>query len=1058
VVNTLLRFALQQRLLLVALGVALVGVGLYVFENLKIEAYPDISDTGTVVISLYPGHAAEEVEQQVTVPIERALNNVPNVIARRSRTIFGLSVVELTFADGTDDYFARQVVLEKLRDAVLPDGVTPSLGPLTSGIGEMYRYRIEGADVDALRLREAQDWIVIPRLLQVPGVADVAPFGGPVKEYQIEIDPLALEKYKLSIGQIAQAINANNKNAGGAMLDNRQQSMVVRGVGLIQSVTDVENIVLDAQGGVPVFVRDIGRVKIGAAPPTGIFSVNDNSGQQVNGVEGIVLMRRWENPSEVLKSVKEALDDLNTSRLPAGVKIVAIYDRTDLVNNTLRTVSRTLLEGLVIVIAVLLFFLGSVRAAILTALTIPLSLLFAFICMNLAGIPANLLSLGALDFGIIVDGTLVMVEHIVHRVQELEPGGEQHGAVAKIHEAALEIARPIFFSLLIIVSAYIPLFTMQRVERRLFGPMAFTVASALFGSLILSLTLIPVLATWLFRHGAKSWENPMLRWMSRRYERLLRISVNHAVAVVPIAVGLLVGAFLLALTLGSEFLPQLDEGVIWIRANLPPGISLYKSAEISDQIRKIIKQSPEVKTVMSQTGRNDSGTDPFGPNRNELLIDLQPYDTWPGSETKRDLVEELSSKLHAAIPGAAFNFTQPIIDTSTEMATGSSADLAVIISGSDLRRLRELATQTLTILQQVDGAADTAIEQEADQAQLRIRIKRDEVARYAINVSDVQDVIEMAVGGRAVSSVFEGEKRFDITVRYAPEARVDADAIGRILITTRDGGRVPLAQLADINIADGASIIARRENQRQITIRTNIRGRDQGGFVAEAQHRFENEIKLPEAYHVDWGGMFENLARARRRLTLIMPVTLAIIFALLFATFGTSKYALLVLISVPFSLVGGIVALRIRGINMSVSAAVGFISLFGVAVMAGVLIVSEIHRRREANGADVKEAVIRGALAQMRPTLMMILVAMFGMIPAATARGIGSDVQRPLATVVVGGLISTLMLTLLALPALYYLMNRGSDRRRLPEATEPGGPTQVEEQTNRMDDASTRTR
>src|SRR5215471_7217014 len=634
-VGHLLRFALRQRLLVIVLGLALVGVGAYVFMNLRVEAYPDISDTQAVVISLYPGHAAEEVEQQVTVPIERALNNVPRVIARRSRTIFGLSVVELTFDDPTDDYFARQLVMEKLRDALLPDGVTPSLGPLTSGIGEMYRYRLEGVDhkgaEDSMKLRELQDWVVIPRLLQVPGVADVAPFGGLVKQFQIEVDPLELEKYGLSVKRIAEAISANNQNAGGAQLDNRQQSLVVRGVGLIQSVSDVENIVLDASNGVPVFVRDIGRVTLGAAPQTGVFGVNDQSGECQDGVEGIVLMRRWENPSEVLKKVKAALDDLNNGRLPAGVKVIPLYDRADLVSNTLRTVSRTLVEGLVIVIGVLLLFLGSARAALLTALTIPLSLLFAFICMYLAGIPANLLSLGAIDFGIIVDGTLVMVEHIVRRLTERQVVAERESkhTLVTIRGAAMEVARPVFFSLLIIISAYIPLFTMQRVERRLFGPMALTVASALFGSLILSLTLIPTLATWLFRSGVRIWENPVIHWVGDFYERLLNHGMRRAKTVVLVSVGLVTGSLLLAYRMGTEFLPQLDEGVIWIRANLPPGISLYKSAEIAGRMRAIIKQSPEVESVMSQSGRNDSGTDPFGPNRNELLINLRPYDTWP---------------------------------------------------------------------------------------------------------------------------------------------------------------------------------------------------------------------------------------------------------------------------------------------------------------------------------------------------------------------------------------------------------------------------------------------
>lgn len=1011
----MLRFALQQRFITVLLGLVLIGLGLWAFTQLKLEAYPDISDTQVVVVSLYPGRAAEEVEQQVTVPIERALNSVPNVIARRSRTIFGLSVVELTFANNTNDYFARQVALEKLQEATLPTGVTPTLGPLSTPIGELYRYTLTGEGYNAMQLREVEDWVVEPRFLQVPGVADVTPFGGLIKQYQIEVDPLALSKYNLSINQIAQAVDANNQNAGGAQLDNQQQAMVVRGVGLVQSVTDIENIVITAVNGVPVFIRDVGKVHLGAAPQTGIFGVNGDTG----GVEGIVLMRRGENPSEVLHGIKEAADELNTSRLPPGVHITPIYDRTDLVDNTLHTVTHTLLEGLVIVVAVLFLFLGSVRAALLTAVTIPLSLLFAFVCMHFSGIPANLLSLGALDFGIIVDGTLVMVEHIVHALAHQQHRGEGSSIVDTIRNAALEVERPIFFSLLIIISAYIPLFTLERVERRLFTPMAFTVCYALLGSLILALTLIPVLATYVFRHGSQGWENPVLAWLGRGYARVLRLSVPRAGLVVAIAATIVVAAFGLGTRLGSEFLPQLDEGVIWVRANLPPGISLAKSAEIATQIRGLLKQSPEVKLVSSQSGRNDAGTDPYGPNRNELFVALTPYDTWKAGKKKADLIEEFSHTLKTSIPGAFFSFTQPIIDNVTEAVTGSPADLAVIISGPDLVELRRLATQALAILQEVPGAADYAIEQEGDQAQLRIHINRQEVARYGINVRDVQDVIELAIGGRAVSTLFEGERRFDITVRYIPEARVDPAAIGNILIPTHEGGRVPLSQLGEIQVINGATIIARSENRRQISVRTNIRGRDQGSFVADAQARFANAVSLPSGYQVKWGGQFENLERARKRLTFILPITIAIIFALLFFMFGSPRDAGLVLMNVPFSLVGGIVALYLRGINLSVSAAVGFISLFGVAVMSGVLVIAEINRRRQEENESLSESVVQGALAQMRPVLLMVVVALLGMVPAARATGIGSDVQRPLATVLVGGLLSTLLLTLLALPSLY---------------------------------------
>ncbi|MCC7156570.1 MAG: efflux RND transporter permease subunit [Bryobacterales bacterium] len=1017
----LLRFALRQRFITLLCGLAMIGAGIWAFQQLKVEAYPDISDTQVVVVTLYPGRAAEEVEQQVTVPIERALNSVPNVIARRSRTIFGLSVVELTFAWGVNDYFARQVVLEKLRDADLPDMVTPALGPLSTPIGELYRYSLEGGGMDAMALRELQDWVVSPRFLQVQGVADVVPFGGLIKQYQVEIDPMALTKYGLSVTQVAQAIDANNQNAGGALLDNRQQAMVIRGVGMVKTVTDIESIVVAEAKGVPVFVRDLAKVRLGSAPPTGIFGVNE----QKDGVEGIVLMRRGENASEVLEGIKDAVAELNTTRLPSGVQLKPLYDRTELVNNTLGTVSHTLLEGLVIVIGVLFLFLGSVRAALLTALTIPLSLLFAFICMHFTGIPANLLSLGALDFGIIVDGTLVMVEHIVHMLETRAASAQNQPSqvIDLVGEAALEMERPIFFSLLIIISAYLPLFTLERVERRLFTPMAFTICFALLGSLLIALTLIPVLATYLFKKGAKTWDNPVLGLISKGYRSALDATMARPRLTAGLSLLVVLVSFVVALGLGSEFLPQLDEGVIWVRATLAPGVSIQESADVASRVRTILKEYPEVKLVSSQSGRNDSGTDPYGANRNEILVALQPYDTWKTGRNKAALVEEFARRLKSEIPGTTFSFTQPIIDNVTEAVTGSAADLAVIFTGSDLQRLRDLANRTLQVIAEVPGAADWAIEQEADQAQLRISINRQEVARYGINVRDVQEVIEMAVGGRAVSTVFEGERRFDLTVRYIPEARASASAIGNILIGTREGGRIPLSQLAAIQVVDGSSIIARRENRRQITVRTNIRGRDQGSFVAEAQRHFAQQVQLPAGYNVAWGGQFENLTRAKKRLSIIMPITIALIFALLFFMFGSAGYAGLVLMNVPFSLVGGIVFLWLRGINLSVSSAVGFISLFGVAVMSGVLVVAEINRLRRATpGMDVRAAIKEGSLAQMRPVLMMIVVALLGMVPAARATGIGSDVQRPLATVVVGGLLSTLFLTLLALPGLYLLV------------------------------------
>ena len=1022
-VNRLVRFAIARPLVIVTASLVLAGAGVWAFSQLKVEAYPDLTDPTVVVVTVYPGFAAEEVEQQVTVPIERALNNTPYVIGRRSRTIFGLSVVELTFEDGTNDYLARQLVLERVQSAQLPDGVTPTLGPLSGGVSEFYRYVLTGSGHDARSLREIQDWVVSPRLLQVPGVADVATFGGQVRQYEVQIDPKALGKYRLSMRQIADSVKSNNRNAGGALLPMGQQSLPIRGSGLIQSTKDLENIVLDAPKGVPVFVRDIGSVRMGELPQTGIFALDDQP-LGAGSVEGIVLMRRGENPSEVLPRVRAAVDELNATRLPQGVRVVAIHDRSHLVESTLQTVSHVLLTGFVIVITVLFVFLLSVRAAILTALIIPLSLLFALVCMYFTGVSLSLLSIGALDFGIIVDATIVMVERIIHALADLPRSGGDQDPKEAITAAAVSAHRPILFSLLVIIAAYIPLLTLQRVEHRLFTPMAMTVCYALLGSLLFSLTLVPAAATYLWRGHVKIRRHALLEKLTEWYGRGGEFVRARAGWVVGAAAMVVACSIFLGASLGTEFLPQLDEGVIWIRANLPAGISLAKSAEIARQIRHLVRESPEVKTVASQTGRNDSGTDPFGANRNELLVDLHPYRSWRPGRTKAVLVDELAHRLTGGIPGATFNFTQPIIDTATEIVTGSSADLAVILSGPELRELRALAQQTRSLLAQIKGAADTSIEQEADQAQLKISIDRPTVARYGINVADVQDVIDLALGGAPIGGVFEGERRFDVVARFVPEARSSPGAIAEILIPTRDGARVPLAQLAEIRTSDGATIIARRENRRAITVRTNVRGRDQGSFVAEAQRRFAEAVKLPAGYNVDWGGQFENFARARERLAIIMPITLGVIFVLLFVAFGTVFDAALVLVTVPFSLAGGLVALYVRGMNLNVSAAVGFISLFGVAVMSGLLYISEIKRRHGMPGVTVEDAVLEGSKAQLRPVLMVIVVAALGMAPAMLAQGIGSDIQRPLATVLVGGLTSTLVLTPLALPAVYLVAER----------------------------------
>ena len=1015
----LLRAAVSHRVITAVLALLLAGLGIWAFTELKIEAYPDLSDPQVTVITQYPGYAPEEVEQQVTIPIERALMGVPGVISRRSRTIFGLSLVELTFDYDTDLHRARQAVLERLREAPLPPGVEATLAPPTTPAGELYRYVLESENLDEMQLREIQDWVIAPRLMQAPGVGDAWAFGGLVKQYEIAVDPMALYKYGLTVREIADAVAANNENAGGSLIRSGEQALVVRGIARLRSLADIENVVVASRGGSPIFIRDVARARVSHEPPTGVFGLDERSGL----VEGIVGMRRGENPSETLRGIREAVEELNSGTLPPGMKIRPIYDRTELVNNTLRTVSRTLAEGLAVVLLVLLFFLGSLRAALLTALVVPLSLLFAFLAMRMFGITASLLSLGAIDFGIIVDGTLVMVERMMRGLGQ--PGDSRsQDRVRSMTEAALLVQRPIVFSLLILITAYLPLFTLERVERRLFMPMAFTIVAALVGSLLLTVTLAPALGSRLLP-GSRPWTNPLLVWLTGRYENHLRWLLRRAPVVAVASALVFAGTLVLARGLGAEFLPHLDEGVIWVRVVLPPGHSLERSAEVADRLRELARQSPEVLLVTSQTGRQTSNTEPFGPNRIESLIALRPYSEWPPGKRKMDLVQELSERFRTHFPTAAFNFTQPIIDMVMESVTGSSADLAVLISGPDLRVLRAAAAETLEILRGIRGAADVAIEQEGEQPQLRIRLDRAEAARYGINAADLQEVIELAIGGRPVSTMFEGDRRFNIVVRYVPEARSTLSSLGQILVPTADGGRVPLSQVARIEVADGATIIARRENQRLISVRTNIRGRDQGSFVAEAQRKFRERVKLPPGYRVEWGGQFENLDRARRRLAWILPLTVALIFVLLYWAFGSIRDAAMVLLVVPFSVVGGVAALWLRGIPFSVSAAVGFVSLFGVAVMAGVLYLSEINRLLRQEACDLEEAVLRGARTQLRPVLILLTAAMLGIAPAALATGIGSDVQRPLATVILGGLASTLVLTLVALPSLYYLVRRG---------------------------------
>ncbi len=1037
-IRKLLGFALSQRLTTITIVVAVIIGGTWSWIQLKKDAYPDIGDTQVEVITTYPGQAAQDVEQQVTLPLERALNGVPKVIDRRSKTIFGLSVIDLTFEDGTDDYFARQQVLEKLNDAVLPDGVQPSLGPLTGPVDEIFRYVIQATDnYTPMQLRTLQDWTIIPHLLQVPGIADVVNFGGLVKQYQVITSPNNLFRYKISLDELISAIRANNINTGGNIVRRGEQGFVVRGIGAIRTKKDIGNIVIKSVNGVPIFIHDVASVEEIPSQPTGILGYtlqNDSTKVDVNSsIQGLLAMRRGENPSDIIIALKQKVKELNSSILPKGVHLTITYDRSKLVKYTIDTVSRTLFEGFTIVIIILIFFIGSVRSALVVATTIPISLLFAFSLMKITGIPANLLSLGAIDFGIIVDGAVVMVENIMRRYRDATPEERKQGIFRFTLTSAQEVGREIFFSITIIILAYLPIFSFQRVEGKLFSPMAYTLSFAILGSMILALTAIPVFMTMIYRKyfetetpGKIEWHNPVYYWLEKKYEKAITFLNRHIVPTVSSAFAIVIVIIFIGIhNIGTEFLPELDEGAFNIRCFFPVGITLNDASKYCNTIRKVISNHKQVNIVLTQLGRNDDGTDPYGPNRLEILVGLKKYSTWISDTSKEELLLKMKKELSEAIPSAEFSFSQPILDNVTEAVTGSVADLAVLINGEDLNFMRKEADSILTVIRKIPGSSESGIEQEGNQAQLTIRIDRNAAARFGINVSDIQEMIEAAIGGKAISQLYDRHgRRFDIVVRYSPKYRNSIQAIQQMLVASPSGARIPMSQLATVKLLDGPTIIQRENGDRQISVRTNIRGRDQGGFVAEAQKKVAAAIHLPKGYSIEWGGQFENLARAGKRLEVVIPLTILIIFLVLFSMFKNIRHVMVAMSSIPFALTGGMLALLIRGYNFNVSAGVGFISLFGVSIIAGVLFVSRANRLIEDDGLSIKDAAHKAALIQLRPNLMTMLLALLGLIPAARATGIGSDIQRPLATVIVGGLCSALVLTLLTLPSIYILIEK----------------------------------
>jgi len=1029
-IERLVTLCFNRRGIVVLVFVMVALYGWYAWKQLPLEAYPDIADTTSQVVTQVNGLAAEEVEQQITIPLEREIMGVPGMHVMRSKSTFGLSLITVVFKDGAEDYWSRQRLQERIAGVSLPYGAQPSLDPLTSPIGEIYRYTLVSKTRDLRELSELQFWKVIPRLKQVAGVVDVANFGGLTTQFMLEFDPVMLSKYNISLNQITQAISANNANAGGSILNRGEQGMVVRGVGLIRNLDDLGNVVVTQKNGVPVLVKDLGRVILGNPERHGILGMDKNP----DTIQGITLLLKNENPSVVMQGVHEAVRDLNDNILPKDVKVVPYIDRSNLVDATVHTVGKTLLEGMFLVSLVLLLFLGSPRAAIIVAVTIPLSLLMAFILMHHFKIPANLLSLGAIDFGIIVDGAIVVMENILRRREE-DAESELHGR--DIMQSVLQVARPIFFGMVVIITAYLPLFAFQRIEYKLFSPMAFAVGFALFGALLVALLLIPGLAYWAYRKPRKVFHNPALAWLAPRYEAILNRLVGSTRVALGIAAATLVGVMILGATIGRDFLPYLDEGSIWLQVTLPPGISLDKASQMANNLRAATMEFPEVDHVVTQVGRNDEGTDPFTPSHIETAVTLHPYSTWTTGRDKQQLIEAMATRFRE-LPGTQVGFSQPMIDGVLDKLAGAHSDLVVKVYGNDFIETRQVATEITRVLKDVPGAQDVIIDQEPPLPQVRIDVDRAAAARLGVNVADVMALIQSGIGGSPVTQVFIEDRSYDVVARFVTSARNNPEAIGNLTLTAANGAHVALAQVARIRLAEGETTITREMNKRHLTVRLNLRGRDLATFLDDARERIEKQVKYDHNHiRVAWGGQFENQQRAQARLAVILPMVLALMFVLLFGEFKNLRQPALILMAVPLATLGGLVALHLRGMTLNVSSAVGFIALFGVAVLNAIIMIANLNRWRDTSGVSLKDAVIRGAGERMRPVLMTATVAALGLIPAALAHGLGSDVQRPLATVVVGGLITATALTLVLLPALYYLIEARAAKR--VRAEEPVG-------------------
>jgi len=1028
----LISFVLKRRGLVAVIFGVIALFGIYSWTRLSIDAYPDIADVTVQVVTQVPGLAAEEVEQQITIPLERALNGIPALDMMRSKNAFGLSIIILVFQDGTEDYWARQRVRECIGDVDLPYGAVPELNPLTSPTGEIYRYVLTGEGKSLRELTEINKWTVIPALQQIQGVAAVSNYGGLTTQYQIELDPQRLLSYDLTVSDVEEALENNNANAGGSMISVGDVSYVVRGVGLVQDLQDLGDIVVKNEDGVPVFLRDLGEPKYGNLERKGILGYVDDEISFDDGVEGIVQMLRYQNPSQVLDKVHKVVDELNRDGLPEGVQIRTFMDRTNLVGTTLSTVEHTLLFGMLLVIGILLLFLGSPRSALIVAATIPISLLVAFILMHLTGIPANLLSLGAIDFGILVDGAIVMTETIL-KLREEDPAKALTGKDT-LHRV-LEVAKPIFFATLIIIVAYMPLFAFERIEKKLFTPMAFTVGYALVGALSVALLLIPGLAYAIYRKPQKVYHNKALARINTAYRQQTGALLNNPRKIF-IGIGAVLAAVVvMVVTVGKDFLPNLDEGGIWIQVQTPPGISLEKSTEMANVFRNKMKSFDEVTYVMTQVGRDDEGAEAFTSSHIEVCIGLKPYRQWKWGKSKDDLILEMADTI-AQMPGYSVGFSQPIIDMVMDQIAGSHSDLAMKIYGDDLDEDRRIAEEVERIIAGIPGAADVIIDQEPPLPQLQITADREKAAYYGVNIADIAQLVETAIGGRAVSQVYIGNRVYDVICRFREDVRDTPEKIAALTLTSASGARIPLSAVADIRTRLGASSITREMGRRHLTVRVNLRGKDLTTFLNEADERIRNEVRYdPSRFALKWDGQFENQRRAYTRLAVIIPFVLALMFILLYGAFRSFRQAGLLIVLLPLALFGGLLALNLRGMTFNVSSAVGFIALFGLTIQNGVIMISHINHLRQ-RGTPLREAVVEGASHRLRPVLMTATVAVLGLLPASLATGIGSDVQRPLATVIVYGLLFSTVITLYILPTLYYRMERHAELKNEPQDEE----------------------